>query len=1184
MFPRSFFPVLLVPPVLLVSMVPLLVALSASMLWAPAAAGQWLVDEQVVHPRTRSGVGERYAWNVAVANDSTVLVSTLRERDQANEGTLNDGSAVGLGGVLVYRKATDGSWRTRDLLLPIDFPDPIRSAPEFGTFVDTFGESVIVSAPTEGGIQFGAVYIFERNPATDSWDRCARLPNPLSPDTAPDLPNSQRASDFGDRVAINDRFAVVSSRGFDRLGAVFIYERAENPTCSESDWTLIQTISEDLFVQRTVDNRGSLQLFGDRLFIGRPYSEAAGMDNGAVHVLVWDQNNRQFQPDFGSPLLPQTGTRETYFGEDLDYDGEYLAIGAEGFVENGVNVGATFIFRRGDTRWTSTPDTILFSDDPQERHEFGKQVEFSGPLLIIGENGRDAGPSEEQEETGIIHVFEPTESGWRRADRSLFAPEGLVRGANFGEEVSAIPGLVIVGAPENLLDREVREGSAYAYTVIQAPPPAPVLVAPSSESVGVRADAVLQFQWAPAPTAESYQVEIALDEAFEDVVASADGIEGTTYDLAAGSLAAGTPYFWRVASANVAGVSPPSADRFVTNVATPVLAMPEAGETGVALAPILSWSTVVGADRYEVTVATDAALTAPVVEATLVEGGTFTVTDGLLVGGTTYFWQVRARHASDPAVFSDPSGVGAFQTRFDAPALVTADTPFVDDEAVTLRWQAFPTATAYRVQWGTDPSFAEVETSEVVTETTLSFSPPAVARARYVWRVAVEEPGADDEDLAWTASTFVVYARTVSVALDVSFGDPELAASYRLLALPGAETIPLSALFSGPYMETWRAFNDDGRADDGANSFLVEYEPTDPFTFTPGKSYWVLGTTPATYTDTDARAVALVPGTYTYEVPVRTGWNLIGSPYSFAVPWDRVQAATPWPVGDALYAYSGDFELTDTLRPREGYYLFVAEEEPGPLVLPYLDVDPEPGLAAPPAMVRLRLTQGAVERTLELAADPDARIGLDARDRVAAPRVFAPLSAGFAAGDGRAANRVWLQRETRARIAAGTRVRLEAQTSTDEVTSVLLDTAALPEGLVVALVPTTGAPVVLEPGVAVPLAMRRDDVYRAELVIDRPEAVAALAGVPTALALYTPHPNPAAGQTSVQLDLPETSEARVAVYDVRGRLALLLHEGTLEAGVHHLPADVAALASGAYLVRVEALGQAQTRLFTVVVR
>ena len=87
---------------------------------------------------------------------------------------------------------------------------------------------------------------------------------------------------------------------------------------------------------------------------------------------------------------------------------------------------------------------------------------------------------------------------------------------------------------------------------------------------------------------------------------------------------------------------------------------------------------------------------------------------------------------------------------------------------------------------------------------------------------------------------------------------------------------------------------------------------------------------------------------------------------------------------------------------------------------------------------------------------------------------------------------------------------------------------------------------------------------------------------PTALTLKAPYPNPSAGAISVPFGVPETGDARVAVYDALGREVAVLHDGPAEAGWHLAEVGAGRLAVGAYVVRARAGAEVQTARLVVV--
>jgi hypothetical protein len=86
-----------------------------------------------------------------------------------------------------------------------------------------------------------------------------------------------------------------------------------------------------------------------------------------------------------------------------------------------------------------------------------------------------------------------------------------------------------------------------------------------------------------------------------------------------------------------------------------------------------------------------------------------------------------------------------------------------------------------------------------------------------------------------------------------------------------------------------------------------------------------------------------------------------------------------------------------------------------------------------------------------------------------------------------------------------------------------------------------------------------------------------------ALRLSAPAPNPVSGTATLQFAVKEPVETRVALYNTLGRRVRTLYRGTPTAGEgQRLRLETATLASGVYLVRVQAGGHSKTQRLTVV--
>jgi hypothetical protein len=81
-------------------------------------------------------------------------------------------------------------------------------------------------------------------------------------------------------------------------------------------------------------------------------------------------------------------------------------------------------------------------------------------------------------------------------------------------------------------------------------PAAPVLLTPVHRAAGVSTRPV--FTWAPDAEASSYDIQVATDAAFANIVQSATGVVGTRWQPAS-DLAESTAYYWRVRAGNACG-------------------------------------------------------------------------------------------------------------------------------------------------------------------------------------------------------------------------------------------------------------------------------------------------------------------------------------------------------------------------------------------------------------------------------------------------------------------------------------------------------------------------------------------------------------------------------------------------------------------------------------------------------
>ncbi|HXN47204.1 MAG TPA: hypothetical protein VN893_11225, partial [Bryobacteraceae bacterium] len=189
--------------------------------------------------------------------------------------------------------------------------------------------------------------------------------------------------------------------------------------------------------------------------------------------------------------------------------------------------------------------------------------------------------------------------------------------------------------------------ATWSFTTQLAPP---TVVAPENGAMGVSLAPTLS--WSGSIGAATYDVYLGTSPS-PPLVAST-----TETNYAAGSLASGVLYYWRVV-ANGSGSSTSVTWSFTTQVGAPSLVSPANGAIGVSLAPTLTWNAATGASSYDVYFGTEAA--PPLVTNTT--GTSYTPT--VLNAGALYFWRVVARDSGS----ASSSATWSFTTAGTTPAV-----------------------------------------------------------------------------------------------------------------------------------------------------------------------------------------------------------------------------------------------------------------------------------------------------------------------------------------------------------------------------------------------------------------------------------------------------------------------------------------------------------------------------------
>jgi hypothetical protein len=212
--------------------------------------------------------------------------------------------------------------------------------------------------------------------------------------------------------------------------------------------------------------------------------------------------------------------------------------------------------------------------------------------------------------------------------------------------------------------------SAWNFTTGSEPdfPSPPVLVSPQNGAVDESTYPILT--WDDVQSAASYQLQVAADESFNNIVFDTPSVPNNYYQV--GPLTLGTQYFWRVKSRNTAGVSDWSV---VWNFRTrnsessvPVLISPSDGSRNLPLSVICTWRSIQNMQMYHVQVSTQPDFS------TLFLNDSITNNSKQVSGlnsNSTYFWRVRVKLNNKWEQYAAP---WQFTTRVSTPSYINIDT------------------------------------------------------------------------------------------------------------------------------------------------------------------------------------------------------------------------------------------------------------------------------------------------------------------------------------------------------------------------------------------------------------------------------------------------------------------------------------------------------------------------------
>ncbi len=447
--------------------------------------------------------------------------------------------------------------------------------------------------------------------------------------------------------------------------------------------------------------------------------------------------------------------------------------------------------------------------------------------------------------------------------------------------------------------------------------------------------------------------------------------------------------------------------------------------------------------------------------------------------------------------------------------------------------------------------------------------------------------------IGWSAQSV-----TIPISISRSFGDASESSDYLLVALPGAEEVPLPDVLEGEASAGWQAF----RQSESGTGLVPYRDAPESFRFGPGRGFWVIATSDLTRTATAAAVTLRDDGTYA--LVLHEGWNIISNPFEKPLDWNAVKRASG--ASQAIHAFAGgSYNQPSTFASAtegEAYYFF-NREGLSELVLPYAGGSgssvrvasrggaSQSSLAPETALWTLALTAeraappsegssapSVFHATVRAGAARDAEVGFDPRDQFAPPGRFEALSLGLLPGaqSGEAAGGqdlrgAELAAEYRPPSAGGAahRFPLVLRSVPDEEVTLRMEGAErLPAGYEALLIrEATGER--FRPGEAARFTPRAED-ERLLLIVGAASSVEETAQevAPSESKLIGSYPNPFRSEATIAYAVSKPSRVRLTVYDVLGRKVATLVDEEQGAGRRKATLRAGGLASGVYVFRL----------------
>ena len=283
--------------------------------------------------------------------------------------------------------------------------------------------------------------------------------NGLEASLQPDDPNLRGS--FGIAVDTIRDYSVVGAPGAFASapfsGAAFIYRYESGSTNEWSKWQTLQPASLS-----TNDRFGSAVAMSDDLIAVSAYGgREDGVSVGAVYVFERNQGGSNEWEEIAR-ITPTNLQANSEFGFSLALDGDHLAVGVPFARIDGSSTtnGAVYVFSRhegGTNMWGQ----VMYWSPPFSSSQFGRAVSLKGDRLLVGAP-RYAVSGEGQ--GAVWHFDRNTGGSGNWGEREQISVPDAISPSGFGWSISQNDEYIVIGAPDTAVTGTNNMGSVFVFT------------------------------------------------------------------------------------------------------------------------------------------------------------------------------------------------------------------------------------------------------------------------------------------------------------------------------------------------------------------------------------------------------------------------------------------------------------------------------------------------------------------------------------------------------------------------------------------------------------------------------------------------------------------------------------------------------------------------------------------------